>query len=694
MDTDSISESLTYVSQEPNVDHLRRAYEQTILELEPYFDLCRDSYDNRRNYWNGKSRDHRKHGADAFPWEGASDMEAHVIDERINRLVSLLMSSMSRANVRAFPVEVSDIARSTLVSSFLKWMISSGYIPRFNKEMELGANYLLERGLLITHVGWQREDRKFLQELTLEQIASISPDIIKLIASEVVDDKIIQLLMAGFDSLTKSKAEKALDELRKTGKTIIPVVKRQVNCPDVRTLAPDFDFFFPSYVTDPQRAPYCFWRNYYTPQELEQKVITDGWDADFVQVMIEKYRGIDIYDIEKQQEGNRSNVLSDYGYQADDLIELVYGYQRLIDPEDGSEGIYYTVFHKEFSGNEEAPAHAIFELLNGYEDYPIVVTKLSEDSKRLYDTTTTPDLLRGIQNQVKIERDCRVDRNSLATLPPIMHPVGNAPTDYGPARYIPYRRKGEIDFGPTPPLPTGSIEVEKTLQDQADRLMGLDADPISQLKKQFLVNKFLEHNADVIKLAYRCYQRFGPDSTFFRVTGSPDPQVFNKGNPDENFDILISYDILNSDPKTQEAKLQQITALTQLDRSGRINIDNLLTVIANSVDPVLADAVLQPVESAQQQIVKQVTDDLSKIYAGIEMPARPNGAQIAVGIIQQYGQQPDVLQRIQEDESFKARLEKYASQYTFQMQQMQNAEIGRVGTAPAQMGQINTQAVR
>ena len=694
METDNLSESLTYVSKTPNVDHLRRAYEQTILELEPYFDLCRDSYDNRRNYWSGKSRDHRKHGADAFPWEGASDMEAHVIDERINRLVSLLMSSMSRANVRAFPVEVSDIARSTLVSSFLKWMISSGYIPRFNKEIELGANYLLERGLLITHVGWQREDRKFLQELTLEQIASISPDVIKLIASEVADDKIIQLLMAGFDSLTKSKAKKALDELRKTGKTIIPVVRRQVNCPDVRTLAPDFDFFFPSYVTDPQRAPYCFWRNYYTPQELEQKVITDGWDADFVSLMIEKYRGIDIYDIEKQQEGNRSNMLSDYGYQADDLIELVYGYQRLIDPEDGSEGIYYTVFHKEFSGNEEAPAFAIFELLNGYEDYPIVVTKLSEDSKRLYDTTTTPDLLRGIQNQVKIERDCRVDRNSLATLPPIMHPVGNAPTDYGPARYIPYRRKGEIDFGPTPPLPTGSIEVEKTLQDQADRLMGLDADPISQLKKQFLVNKFLEHNADVIKLAYRCYQRFGPDSTFFRVTGSPDPQVFNKGNPDENFDIMISYDILNADPKTQEAKLQQITALTQLDRSGRINIDNLLTVIANSVDPVLADAVLQPAESAQQQIVKQVTDDLSKIYAGIEMPARPNGAQIAIGIIQQYGQQPDVLQRIQQDESFKARLEKYASQYTFQMQQMQNAEIGRVGTAPAQMGQVNTQGMK
>ena len=223
--------------------------------------------------------------------------------------------------------------------------------------------------------------------------------------------------------------------------------------------------------------------------------------------------------------------------------------------------------------------------------------------------------------------------------------------------------------------------------------MGLDDSQISQLKKQFLVNKFLEHNAEVLKLAYRCYQRFGPDSTFFRVTGSPDPQTFNKGDPNENFDVIISYDVLNSDPQTQEAKLQQITALTQLDRSGRINIDNLLTAMANAVDPVLADAILQPAEDAQQEIVKQVTDDLSKIYAGIEMPARPNGAQIAMGVVQQYTQQPDIMQRAQEDESFRARLEKYAGQYTFQLQQAQNAQIGRVGTAPAQMGSINTQSM-
>ena len=692
MDNDNISEALTYVSESPSINTLRYAYDQTVTELEAYFDLCRSSYDDRRNWWAGKSRDHRKHGSDAFPWEGAADMEAHTIDERITRLVSLFMSSLNRANVRAFPVEAGDMARSKVVSSFLKWMVTSGYIPRFQKEMELGANYLLERGILITYVGWHREDRRFLQELDLEQIAQMQPEIVDLIQSGEADNELISTIQLIFPTVSNKRAKKAIKDLRKTGKAILPVVQRQIDAPEVKTLAPDGDFFFPPYVTDPQRAPYCFWKTYYTAQELENKVVTDGWDADFVSYVIDKYRGVNIDSIEREQEGRRSISLTDNAYEAEELIEIVYGYQRLIDREDGSEGIYCTVFHKEFDGNDEAPGFAKFELLNGYEDYPVVVTKLSEDSKRLYDTQTVPDILRGIQNQVKVERDSRIDRNSLATLPPILHPVGQAPTDWGPGRMIPYRRKGDLDFAPTPPSPVGSIEIEKTMEAQADRLCGLDeTSQISQIRKQFLVDKFLQHAAEVLRMSYRCFQRFGPDSVFFRVTGVPDPQMFSKGNPNENFDILINYDVLNTDQETMASKLQQLVSLTSLDRSGRINMDSLLDVVAGAIDPVLADSILQPAEQAQQQMVKDVTDDLTKIFAGIEMPARPNGAQIALQVIQQYTAQEDIASRLQQDESFAARLEKYAGQYTFMMQQAQNAQIGRIGTAPAQMGGMQTQ---
>ncbi len=694
MQSDNISEALTYLEKEPNVKTLRYAYDQTVNELEAYFDLCRNSYDDRRNYWPGKSRDHRKHGADAFPWEGASDIEAHTIDERITRLVSLFISSLNRSNVRAFPVEVSDMARAKLVSSFLKWMVSSGYIPRFKREMELGANYLLERGILMTYVGWHREDRKFLQRLELAQIEQNLPGITELVMQGDNDDELIGLMQATYSGVTKKRAKRALRDLRKTGSAELPIVQRQIDAPEVKTLAPDGDFFFPPYVTDPQRAPYCFWKTYYTAQELENKVVTDGWDEDFVDYVIDHFRGVNVDSIEREQEGRRSISLTDNAYEANELIEIVYGYQRLIDREDGSEGIYCTVFHKEFDGNELAPGYAKFELLNGYEDYPVVVSKLSEDSKRLYDTQTIPDILRGIQNQVKIERDSRIDRNSIATLPPILHPVGQAPTDWGPGRMIPYRRKGDLDFAPTPPAPNGSIEIEKTMEAQADRLCGLDeTSSISQIRKQFLVDKYLQHSAEVLKMCFKCYQRFGPDSIFFRVTGSPDPVNFSKGDPNENFDIVISYDVLNTDPETQQKKLQEMVSLTQLDRSGRIDINSLLDVAAYSIDPVLADGILQPVETAQQQVIQQVTDDLSKIYSGIEMPARPNGAQIALQAIEQYASQPDVAERLQSDESFAARLQKYAGQYSFQIQQAQNAEIGRVGTEPARMGAVQTQGM-
>lgn len=686
MDSQSNYEGLTYVSKEPSVETLRKAYSETVIDLEGYFDLCRNSYDDRRNDWAGKSRDHRKHGADAFPWEGAADMEAHTIDERITRLVSLFMSALNRANVRAFPVEAGDIARSVVVSGFLKWMVSSGYIPRFKREMELGANYLLERGILLTYVGWHREDRRFLQELSIDQIAQNSPELAEAIVSGLADGEVTALIESAFDGISTARAKKALKDLKKTGKAELPVVRRQIDAPEVKTLAPDGDFFFPSYVTDPQRAPYCFWRTYYTPQELENKVVTDDWDKDFVDYVIGHYRGVSIDVTNREENLSRNSTLNNSAYESNDLIELVYGYQRLIDQEDGSEGIYCTVFHKDFSGNDLAPGYAKFELLNGYEDYPVVVTKLSEDSKRLYDTPTIPDVLRGIQNQIKVERDSRIDRNSIATLPPILHPVGQAPSDWGPGRMIPYRRKGDLDFAPAPAFNSGSIEMEQTMEDQADRLCGLDEkSQISQIRQQFLVDKFLQHSAEVLRMCYRCFQRFGPDSIFFRVTGVPDPQTFDKGNAEENFDIVVNYDVLNSDTESQEKKLEQIVALTQMDRNGRINVDRLLDTVANAIDPVLADSILQPTEVAQEQIVKKVTDDLTKIFAGIEVNAQPNGAQIALQLIQEYAQQPDITQRLQTDQSFAARIEKYSAQYTFQLQQMQNAQIGRLGTAPAQM---------
>jgi hypothetical protein len=248
-------------------------------------------------------------------------------------------------------------------------------------------------------------------------------------------------------------------------------------------------------------------------------------------------------------------------------------------------------------------------------------------------------------------------------------------------------RPNSVRWGDQPVPNQMSIEVENTMTRQADKIMGLDADsPYSVQIQKFNTDKFLSHVRDVLKATYTAFQRFGPDEVFFRVTGSPDPVRFGRGDPDEEFDIIINFDSLNNDTDTIEARTAQLQSLIAMDKNGRINIDALIEYQAGTIDPVLADIIIMPAEAAQQQVVKQVTDDLTKIYSGIELNARPNGAQIALQVIQTYQQQPDIQARYGADESFRKRIDVYVSGYTFQLQQQQNAEIGRIGATPAAFG--------
>jgi hypothetical protein len=683
--TEEQEESMIYAEDGPNVMALADAYDKCLIDLEEYFEACLRSYDDRRNLWEGKSDDLRKQGANAFPWQGASDIEVNVVGERIDAFVAILDQALQRSHIKAFPTSMASMPRASMVSGFLKWMRST-YIPNFRQQMELGANYLLEKGLMVSYVGWKREKRTYLQQVSIEEIAQVSPDLAELIVSGADDEMVFGMLQTAFPDLSSKRAKKAIMDLRKKGLAEVSVPRTSVDCPVVYSCAPDGEVLFPSYVTDPQRAPYVFWRTFLTSQELEKKVTSEGWDADWVENAIERLRGKDsmYLDGEKLKTIDRLPITDD-----NDLVMVVYGYQRLIDEEDGSEGIYCTVFHPTTEG------YAKHELLNGYDDYPFVVTRLSNDQKRMYETQTFSDILRGAQMQIKTERDSRIDRASLATLPPLLHPAGRPPSDWGPGVRVPYRRLGEIQWGPPPPADNGSVEVEVSMTAQADRAVGLDmTNPISASRQQFVVSKFLDHVRDVLNMAWKLYQRMGPDEVFFQVTGNPNPQVMTKGSADENFSIVVNFDSQSNDPETAETQLKNMVSLVQLDRNGIMDVNKLLEFTASSINPIFADYVLQPAEEAQQKVAKNVTDDLAKIFAGIEVPAQPNGAQMAMQMIQAYVQQPDIMQRAQQDEAFGARLQKYMGQYQFQLQQMQNAEIGRIGTAPAQMGGVQTQQMQ
>jgi hypothetical protein len=365
----------------------------------------------------------------------------------------------------------------------------------------------------------------------------------------------------------------------------------------------------------------------------------------------------------------------------------------LIDEDDGSEGIYCTVFNPYWTGvdGDDCPGYAKRELMNGYDQYPFAVTRMSADNDRVYDLQAMPERLRGAQWQIKVERDSRIDRSSLATCPPREGPAGRPPPEWGPGRYIPTRRRGEYGYSEIPRFDPGSIEIENTLSLMADKIVGLDVNsPLMPIRQQFYVNKTLEHGCAVLKLAYTCFQRFGPDEVFFNVTGVPDP-ITMENVEDDAFDIVMTFDTLSNDPDTMKARAEQMASLMAFDKNGRMDASKLVEFLAYTIDPAFASHVLLPAEENSQKLVKAITDDFAKLFGGVAIGPQPNGAQVTLQLGQQWMQQPDVAARYEGDEAFKARVDGYFQQAQFQIQQAQNAQIGRIGAAPADFQGANIQ---
>jgi len=685
-----------YVTSQPDINELKRDYDSDVTDLTAYVSQCEDSYQNRNAEWLGKNSQLTKSGDEAFPWDGASDTEVRLIEQCITTYVGLMMNALSRANIRAYPQESSDVKKAGVISSFLKYMQKT-YIRDFRNECETAANNLLEKGIAITYVDWEMKSRTHDEEFDLNLISEAAPELYELLADESRDDETIAMMTDMFDYIDIPKAKKALKELRDFGVAKIPVAKKDISRPFVETKFSDIDIVIPSYVTDIQRSPRVHMRAFLTPQEIENCVETKGWDKEIAEELIEHYRGFDYSGMNQTTysslRSSQARGGSTYGMNgmvdSKDLIEVVYTYRRLIDEKSNSEGIYLTVWNPRLTSG-----YLSNELLSGYDRYPFVLTRLSNAGKRIYDVNTFGDLLRGPQKQMKTLRDGWSDQMALAVAPPLLHPVGRPPVQMGAGAWIGVRANEKFEFMNVPNTSGVASQLEKYVQQEAMDLVGLnEGSQMSAQRQQFFIDKFLTHCSDILKLAYKAFLVFGPDEKFFRVTGYPNEMVIYRSPDDEEIDVCISFDVQNQDPEMMKAKIAAILELARNSPNNTFNLQAAEQLAANAIDPSIADVIIQPQGEGQEEMVKNVTDDLTKIYAGIPVGARPNGGQIAMQVIQEYTQQEDIQKRMADDAGFVANIQNYAAQYQQQVVQQQNAEIGRLGASPAQMGNIQTQNI-
>jgi hypothetical protein len=679
---------------------LRTAFTQTVTDCQPFVDQCRLNYETRYALWNGQSADGKKHSRegskiDPTPWDGASDLRVYEVDNVINFKVARNGIAVSEASFVASPVNGSDIERASVVSDFMKWLVNT-QIPDLQREEELLSNYLYEKGVAVTGQFWETTQEKTLATLNLDDFQKRVPgvDVKQLLEDPAMVEKITQLLQQQF-GVSAKKAASMIRDLKANGEASAPIDGKRRNRPIIRAFNLDRDVFIPSWATDIEHAPFIFRVEYFTAEQLRSFVANDQWDAGWVEKAIETCRGQYISPMPDgtQQPISRSFVYVDRKILVTDMIGVVFAYQRLSDPDDNITGTYLTVFHPSLAEDNDQPGYAKFGLLGyAHGEYPFILHRTEYLSRRVHDSRGLPEPGKPWQDQIKVHRDSRIDAASWSVIPPLMYPIGRPPPRWGPGARVPERKPNEYHFADKP-MPDGNTnDSENRLVETWREYAGIrtaDGDPMmANTKNAFEVKKYLQGWARAYKQVFKLFQQFGDEETFYRVIGvqNATPQVFQKGDPTEDYDIYLNFDALTHDLEHQKEKFIAIGQIVQtFDRNGQIDYSKLLPAALNSIDSSLAELIVTPKDTATKQNMDDMQNILAQTFSGV-IKDIPTGMppQLAMQSIQQYAQSPDVAQRLQnKDDPFTQRLQRLVKQATFAQDQQNNAQIGKLGTMPA-----------
>ena len=210
--------------------------------------------------------------------------------------------------------------------------------------------------------------------------------------------------------------------------------------------------------------------------------------------------------------------------------------------------------------------------------------------------------------------------------------------------------------------------------------------------RQDMINNWLHGWSQVLRKMWFLDRSYNQE-VWFRVTNNAQGMNLVMDETASQYDFQITFNSMNNDEEKVMQKLETVgKIMAQYDRQGQARYDVFLRTFLDAIDPNLAGQLIMPAQEATTKEIIETSNDIAKIASGQVVNA-PQGAnaQLRLQVLQQYLQgteqvpADDVVQRLQEDERFRQRIETYQKQLTFMIQQQENARIGAIGTAPGNM---------
>lgn len=693
---------------EPDMHALFAELRTTVTDGEMFYIRQDQAWNSRFCVWDGQTPDGRKYaehyGKPVFPWEGASDTRIRTADEIVNEQVMMALNAFYSAQIQAAGNTSSDLLQSSKINALLKWMFYVQMSDHLRRELELALNWRQEWGLSFLSVKWEQRRQVMMQTIDAEYVRDLlqqAPDqqgkmLILDVASAFVDplreEEALGMLRQMSPLVTLPMARKLLRQFRLSGKMELPIPDILSNRPVWRAMRPFMDIFYPTGTSNIQDAPWVAEVELVTEAELENRIDTEGYDEEFVNEAL-KHRGQPSsalgwrsrMDLMRWENFNGRQYL-----QHRNEVELIHFYYKDAN-QYGHPTLYRTISCQSALAERSGPQYALHEVFSyDHGMYPFAPMVRENIATRIMDSRGVPEITAPWQNEIKLQRDSRADRTTIATLPPLIIPSGRGATDLklGPGVHITSRRGMNPEWMQTPQYDQGSIEQERSVMASADRYFGRISDtvppPLQQLHQQHLVNGVFDELRHAIHQTFQLMQQYMDDQQVQQVVGLiNEPFNVSRDEIQGSFHFFITFDVRNLDLEYVKAKLGAVqTIVLPMDKYGAVDTTQLVTWAMRSIDPQLADIAISNPQAASDREVADEKQTLALMFSGQEAPM-PEGnmnyplrKQVLTQTIQS---NPEIQQQLMQRPIFNAMVEQRMKYLDFQIQQQQNASTGRTG---------------
>jgi hypothetical protein len=303
-----------------------------------------------------------------------------------------------------------------------------------------------------------------------------------------------------------------------------------------------------------------------------------------------------------------------------------------------------------------------------------------------------PEIAYTWEQELKAQYDALSDHSALAVRPPLIttyDQVQKMKENVQPGAIIPMRRMDEAQWMKMAPIDQAQSVIIQTIEQRVREhfgIFGVGLDPaLMKLRQEEVSDDFLLEIKPILQQMMKLLRQFLPEDEVARVVG-PLQRPFHVSREDlqGEYEISATVDLRNLDSDWLKEKLSYLQQLAQLDTMGLLDKAALLKAGAEAIDYSFADMAIQNPQAASQAEVQDEQRAVDLIIGSGQDQPLPQGANYQLRLQtlqakqQAISQNPATMKILRDNPDIMKVLLNRAQFFTRQLQQQQNAQIGRM----------------